>query len=68
LFCRDTLEKGLAVSVFVEVVAYHSVSGGLSQPSFVRILKGVAGFEVLDVGGGPVMALGGGDVVSWGVG
>jgi len=29
---------------------------------------GVAGFEVLDIGGGPVMALGGGDVVSWGVG
>jgi len=30
--------------------------------------RGVAGFEVLDVGGGPVLALGGGDVVSWGVG
>jgi len=29
---------------------------------------GVAGFEVLDIGGGPIMALGGGDVVSWGVG
>jgi len=30
--------------------------------------RGVAGFEVLDVRGGPVLALGGGDVVSWGVG
>jgi len=30
--------------------------------------RGVAGLEVLDVGGGPVLALGGGDVVSWGVG
>jgi len=29
---------------------------------------GVAGFEVLNVGGGPVVDLGGGDVVSWGVG
>jgi len=28
---------------------------------------GVAGFEVLDVGGGPVLALGGGVVASWGV-
>jgi len=30
--------------------------------------RGVAGFEVLNVGGGPVLGLGGGDVVSWGVG
>jgi len=27
-----------------------------------------AGFEVLDVVGGPVLALGGGDAVNWGVG
>jgi len=26
--------------------------------------RGVAGFKVLDVGGGPVLALGGGDVVN----
>ena len=58
----------MVVSAFVEVVAYHGVSGGLSQPSFVCIFRGVADFEVLDVGGGPVMTLGGGDVVSWGVG
>jgi len=58
----------LAVSAFVEVIAYHGVPGGLSQPSFVRILEGVAVFEVLDIGGGLVMALGGGDVVNWGVG
>jgi len=31
-------------------------------------LRGVAGFEVLNVGSGPVLGLGGGDVVSWGVG
>ena len=30
--------------------------------------RGFAGFDVLDVGGGPVLALGGGDVISWGEG
>ena len=34
----------------------------------LAVSRGVAGFEVLDVGGGPVLALGGGDVASWGVG
>jgi len=68
LFCRDTLKKRLAIPAFVEVIAYHGVPSGLNQPSFVCVLRGVAGFEVLDVGGGPVMALGGVDVVGWGVG
>jgi len=58
----------LAISAFVEVIAYHGVPGGLSQPSFVCVEGGVADFEVLNVGGGPVLALGGGVVVSWGVG
>ena len=30
--------------------------------------RGVAGFEVVNVGGGPILALGGSDAVSWGVG
>jgi len=68
LFCSDTFEKCLAISTFVEVIAYHGISGGLSQPSFVSILWGVAGFEILDIRGGPVVGLGRGDVVGWGVG
>jgi len=31
----------LAVSAFVEVIAYHSVPGGLGQPSFVRVEGGL---------------------------
>jgi len=53
----------LAVSAFVEVFAYHSVPGGLGQPSFVRVGRGVAGFEVLNVRGGLVWVLRGGDAV-----
>jgi len=37
LLCRDTFKEGLAISAFVEVIAYHGVPGGLSQPSFVRV-------------------------------
>jgi len=58
----------LAVSAFVEVIAYHGIFGGLSQPSFVSILWGVVGLEILDIGGGPVVGLGRGDIVDWGVG
>jgi len=47
----------LAISALVEVIAYHGVPGRLSQPSFVRVWGRGAGFEVLDVGGGPVLAL-----------
>jgi len=68
LFCNDTFEERLAVSAFVDVIAYHGISGGLSQPSFVSILWGVAGLEILDIRGGPVVGLGKGDVVDWGVG
>ena len=68
LLCRDTFEEGLVVPAFVKVIAYHGIPGGLSKPSFVRILWGVAGFEVLDIGGGLVMAFGGVDVVIWDVG
>jgi len=41
LFCSDTFEKRGAISAFVEVVAYHGIFGGFSQPSFVSILWGV---------------------------
>ena len=58
----------MAVSAFVEVIAYHGVSGGFSRPSFVCVEGGVAGFKVLNIGGGPVLGLGEGDVVCWGVG
>jgi len=68
LFCSDTFEKRLAVSMFVEVIAYHGIPGGLSQPSFVSILWGVAGLEILDIGGGPIVGLGRGGIVRWGVG
>jgi len=68
LFCSDTFEKQLAISAFVEVIAYHGISGGLSQPSFVSILWGVTGLEILDIRGGPVVGLGMGHVVGRGVG
>jgi len=58
----------LAVPAFVKVIAYHGVPGGLSQPSFVRILWGLAGLYVLNIGGGPVVVLGKGSIVGWGVG
>ena len=54
--------------MFVEVIAYHGISGGLSQPSFVSILWGVAGLEILHIGGGPVVGLGRGGIVGWGMG
>ena len=38
LFYSDTFEKRLAISAFVEVIAYHGISGGLSQPNFIIIL------------------------------
>jgi len=38
LFRSDTFEKRLAISAFVEVIAYHGISDGFSQPSFVNIL------------------------------
>jgi len=68
LFRSDTFEKRLAISAFIEVIAYHGVSGGLSQPSFVSTLWGAAGLEILDIRDGPVVGLGRGDVVGWGVG
>ena len=68
LFCSDTFEKRLAISAFVKVIAYHGISGGLSQPSFVSILWRVVGLEILDIRGGPVVGLGMGEVVSWGMG
>ena len=46
LFCNVTFEKRLAISTFVEVIAYHGISGGFSQPSFVSILWGVVGWGV----------------------
>ena len=58
----------MAVPAFVEVIAYHGISGGLSQPRFVSISWGVAGLEILDIGGGPVVRLGTGGIVGWGVG
>jgi len=30
LFCSDTLDKRLAISAFVKVIAYHGIFGGLS--------------------------------------
>jgi len=68
LFCSDTFEKRLAISSFVKIIAYHGISGGLSQPSFVRIWWGVAGLEILDIRGGPIVGLGVGEVVGWGMG
>jgi len=53
----------LAISAFVEVIAYHGISGGFSQPTFVSILWGVAGLEILDIRGGPVVGLGRGGIV-----
>jgi len=41
LFHSDTFEKRLSISAFVEVIAYHGISGCLSQPSFVNILWGL---------------------------
>jgi len=58
----------LAVPAFVEVIAYQGISGGLSQPSFVSILWGVVGLEILDIGGCRVVGLGRGGIVGWGVG
>jgi len=67
-FCSDTFEKRLTISVFIEVIAYHGISGGLAQPCFVSILWGVAGLEILDIRGRLVVGLGRGDIVGWGVG
>jgi len=58
----------LGVSAFLEVIAYHGIPGGLSQPSFVSILGWVAGLEVLDIRGGPIVGLGRGGIVGWEVG
>jgi len=49
LFRSDTFEKRLAISAFVEVIAYHSISGGFSQPSFVCVLWGFASLEILNI-------------------
>jgi len=68
LFYSDTFEKRLAVPAFVEVIAYYGIPSGLSQPSFVSILWGVAGLEILDIGGGLVVGLGRGGIAGWGVG
>jgi len=58
----------LAVSAFVKVIVYHGVPGGLSHPSFLSILSGVTGLEILDIGGSPVVGLGRGSIVGWVVG
>jgi len=58
LFYSDTFEKQLAISTFVKIIAYHGISGGLSQPSFVSIWWGVASSEILDIRSGPVVGLG----------
>jgi len=58
----------LAVSAFVEVIAYHGIPGSFSQPSFVSILGWVASLKVLDIGGGPIVGVGRGGIVDWGVG
>ena len=58
LFCSDTFEKRLAISTFVKIIAYHGISSGLSQPSFVNIWWGIAGLEILDIRSGPIMGLG----------
>jgi len=65
LFCSDTFKKWLAVPAFVEVITYNGILGGLSQPSFVNILWGVADLEILDIGGGPIVGLGRGGIVGW---
>jgi len=41
LFCSDTFEERLVISTFVKIIAYHGISGGLSQPSFVSIWGGL---------------------------
>jgi len=58
----------LAISAFVKIIAYHGISGGLSQPRFISNWWGVAGLEILDIRGGPVVGLGMGEVIGWGVG
>jgi len=58
MFCSDAFEKGLAISAFVKIIAYHCIFGGFSQQGFVSIWWGVAGLEILDIRSGLVVGLG----------
>ena len=37
LFCSDTFKKWLAISSFVQVIAYHRVPGGFSYPTPIGV-------------------------------
>jgi len=57
LFCSDAFEEWLAVSAFVQVIAYHYVLGGFSYPSSVSVRWRVVGLKVLNVRSCPIVGL-----------